>query len=71
MEDGWDFSRLVKEASLCVVDLSHFVSHLYKGHNLFFGVWYGSSATSWDRNEFIKGSIGVVDFRGKVDSILI
>ena len=42
MEDGLDFSRLIREASFCVVGLSHF----YKGHTIFLGVWYGSSATS-------------------------
>ena len=46
MEGGWNFSRLVKEASFCVVGLSYFFLHLYMGHTLFFGVWYGGSATS-------------------------
>ena len=68
MENDWDFSGLVKEASICIVALSDFFSHLYKSHTLLLGVWYGGSATSWDRDGFIEGSIGAANFRGKLGS---
>ena len=66
MEYGWDFSGLVREAPFCIVGLSDFFSHLYKSHTIFLCVWYGSSATSWDRYGFIEGSIGTVNFRGRL-----
>ena len=66
MEDDWDFSRLVREAFICIVDLSDFFSHLYKSDTLLFSVWYEDSATSWNRDRFIEGSIGAIDFRGRL-----
>ena len=71
MEDGWDFSRLVREAPFHIVGLLGFFSHLYKSHTLLIGVWYGGSATSWDWDGFVEGSIRAVDSRGRLGSASI
>ena len=46
--------------------LLDFFSHLYRSHTLLFGLWYVGSATSWDKDGFIEGSIGVADFKGRL-----
>ena len=71
MDDDWDFSGLVKEASIDIMGLPNFFSHLYRSYTLLLGIWYEDSATSWDRDGLVEGSIGAADFRGRLglDSI--
>ena len=69
--DDWDFSGLIKEASICIVGLSDFFSYHYRSHTLHLSVWYKGSATSWDKDGFIEGSIGTADFRGRLGPGLI
>ena len=51
--------------------LPNFFSHLYRSYTLLLGIWYEDSATSWDRDGLVEGSIGAADFRGRLglDSI--
>ena len=68
MEDGWDFSGLVREAPIRIVGISDFFSHLYRSHTLLFGIRYGSSATSQDRDGFIENSTRATDCWGRLGS---
>ena len=68
MENGWDFSGLVREAPLCIVGLSDFFLHLYRSHTLLIGVRYEGSATDWDWDGLIESSIGAANSRGRLGS---
>ena len=66
MKDGWDFSGLVREATIRIVGISDFFSHLYRSHTLLFGIWYGGNATSRDQDGFIESSSRAANSRGRL-----
>ncbi|RVW88805.1 hypothetical protein CK203_034641 [Vitis vinifera] len=44
------------------------IDYFTKSHTLLFGIWYGGSAISRDRDGFIEGSIRAIDSQGRLGS---